>query len=170
MFELQATQHDFTPTTVAIFWARRSTTSVNPENHLEKVTHQWAAWSRSQALLLRKLDELICESTLTLYQNWWRKAYASFRPRRHDLRLRRGNDEQASCAQRWRRMENVLKICVSAQATMNAHLALVADDGLKIFNWTSWRSILIFIHNQNLCYFLIDKSYKILSHLHLIKL
>ena len=46
----------------------------------------------------------------------------------------------------------IKKICVSAEATMNAHLALGADDGLKIFNWTNWRSIVIFIHNQNLCY------------------
>ena len=34
---------------------------VNPENHLKRRIHHWAAWSHSQPLLLQKLDELICE-------------------------------------------------------------------------------------------------------------
>ena len=62
------------------------TISANPENHLEKVTQQWAAWSRSQALLLRKLDELIFENQTykidqkctTLDQNSWRKPMYRF--------------------------------------------------------------------------------------------
>ena len=44
-------------------------------------------------------------------------------------------DQQTTCAQRLRWTENVLTICLSAEATMHLHLALGADDG-RIENCT----------------------------------
>ena len=46
------------------------TISANPENHLEKGTHEWAAWSRSQALLSRSSMSWYAKSTLpNLFKN-----------------------------------------------------------------------------------------------------
>jgi hypothetical protein len=40
-------------------------------------------------------------------------------------------DQQTTCAQRLRWTENVLTICLSAEATMHLHLALGADGRIE---------------------------------------